>query len=385
MRIEELHEVKLLFIGPPGAGKGTQATRVAQHLGVPHISTGDMFRHHVTTGTDLGRQVDAIMKAGEYVPDEITVQMLAERLAEPDAANGFILDGFPRTGGQVSALDGLIGEDGLDAVVVFEVDLEELTKRLLIRGRADDTEETIRNRFRVFTEQTAPLLEIYGERGQLVSVDGMGEMDEVTDRSSVRWTQRCDSGAMITIKSRREFAKMQKAGAAVAAIHEAVREAAVPGTSLLDLEAISVRILDERGCTSSFLGYHGTYPATLCLSPNDVIVHGIPSKRRLEEGDILSVDAGAIFEGFHGDAAFTVPIGDVDAAALELIEATERALWAGIEVVHKGGHIGDIGAAVAEIGEAHGYGIVEEYVGHGIGRQMHEEPQVPNHGVPGRG
>ncbi len=174
--------MKLLFIGPPGAGKGTQATRVAQHLGVPHISTGDMFRHHVTTGTDLGRQVDAIMKAGEYVPDEITVQMLAERIAEPDAANGFILDGFPRTGGQVSALDGLIGEDGLDAVVVFEVDLEELTKRLLIRGRADDTEETIRNRFRVFTEQTAPLLEIYGERGQLVSVDGMGEMDEVTNR-----------------------------------------------------------------------------------------------------------------------------------------------------------------------------------------------------------
>ncbi len=190
---------------------------------------------------------------------------------------------------------------------------------------------------------------------------------------------------MITIKSRREFAKMQKAGAAVAAIHEAVREAAIPGASLLDLEAISVRILDERGCTSSFLGYHGTYPATLCLSPNDVVVHGIPSKHRLEEGDILSVDAGAIFEGFHGDAAFTVPIGNVDPVALELIEATERALWAGIQAVHKGGHIGDIGAAVSDIGDAHGYGIVEEYVGHGIGRQMHEEPQVPNHGVPGRG
>lgn len=174
--------MRLLFIGPPGAGKGTQATRVAQHLGVPHISTGDMFRHHVTTGTDLGLQVDAIMKAGEYVPDEITVRMLADRLAEPDAARGFILDGFPRTGVQVSALDGLIGNDGLDAVVVFEVDLDELTKRLLIRGRADDTEETIRNRFRVFTEQTAPLLEIYGERRLLVSVDGMGEMDEVTDR-----------------------------------------------------------------------------------------------------------------------------------------------------------------------------------------------------------
>ncbi len=190
---------------------------------------------------------------------------------------------------------------------------------------------------------------------------------------------------MITIKSRREFAKMQKAGAAVAAIHEAVREAARPGTSLLDLEAISARILEERGCRSSFLGYHGTYPATLCLSPNDVIVHGIPSDRRLEEGDILSVDAGAIYEGFHGDAAFTMPIGSVSSEALRLIEVTEEALWAGIREVRKGRHLGDIGSAVLQIGESNGFGVVEEYVGHGIGRQMHEEPQVPNYGDPGAG
>ncbi len=190
---------------------------------------------------------------------------------------------------------------------------------------------------------------------------------------------------MITIKSRREFAKMQKAGAAVAAIHEAVREAARPGVALLDLEAISARILDERGCKSSFLGYHGTYPATLCLSPNDVIVHGIPSGRRLEEGDILSVDAGAIYEGFHGDAAFTMPIGAVSPEARRLIDATEEALWVGIREVRKGSHLGDIGSAVLRVGEANGFGVVEEYVGHGIGRAMHEEPQVPNYGNPGQG
>jgi methionyl aminopeptidase len=190
---------------------------------------------------------------------------------------------------------------------------------------------------------------------------------------------------VITIKSRREFAKMAIAGATVAAIHEAVREAAAPGVSLLDLEEISARILDERGCTSSFLGYHGTYPATLCLSPNDVIVHGIPTRRRLEEGDILSVDAGAIFEGFHGDAAFTMAIGTVSPDAQRLIEVTEEALWAGIRQIRKGGHLGDIGAAVSAVGEAGGYGVVEEYVGHGIGRQMHEEPQVPNYGNHGQG
>ncbi|HET9202105.1 MAG TPA: type I methionyl aminopeptidase [Acidimicrobiia bacterium] len=190
---------------------------------------------------------------------------------------------------------------------------------------------------------------------------------------------------MITIKSKREFAKMAIAGATVAAVHEAVREAAAPGVSLMALEEISARIISERGCTSSFLGYHGTYPATLCLSPNDVIVHGIPSERRLEEGDILSVDSGAIFEGFHGDAAFTMPIGAVSPEAQRLIDVTEEALWAGVRQVRKGGHLGDIGASVAAIGEANSYGVVEEYVGHGIGRQMHEEPQVPNYGKPGQG
>lgn len=190
---------------------------------------------------------------------------------------------------------------------------------------------------------------------------------------------------MITIKSRREFAKMQKAGAAVAAVHRAVRESARPGVTLMELEEIGARVIAAHRCVSSFLNYQGTYPATLCLSPNDVIVHGIPGKHRLREGDILSVDAGAIYEGFHGDAAFTMPIGDVSAEAQDLIDTTERAMWAGMREVRKGSRLGDIGAAIHEVGESSGYGVVEEYVGHGIGREMHEEPQVPNYGKPGSG
>jgi methionyl aminopeptidase len=190
---------------------------------------------------------------------------------------------------------------------------------------------------------------------------------------------------MIRIKCRREFAKMEKAGATVAEVHQAVREAAVPGASLLDLEAISALIIEANGCTSSFLNYHGSYPATLCLSPNDVIVHGIPTHYRLEEGDILSVDAGAIYEGFHGDAAFTIGIGEISDEAKHLIDITEQAMWAGVRQVKAGNRLGDIGDAVARIGAEHGYGVVEEYVGHGIGRQMHEEPQVPNYGEPGTG
>lgn len=174
--------MRLLFIGPPGAGKGTQAGLVAERLGIPHISTGEMFRAHVSEGTDLGREVKRIMESGAYVPDEITVEMLRQRLLEPDAAAGFILDGFPRTAPQVAALDGLIGAEGLDRVVVFEVDEDVLVQRMLSRGRADDTEETIRNRFKIYNEQTAPLIDIYENRGLVVRVDGLGQVDEVTDR-----------------------------------------------------------------------------------------------------------------------------------------------------------------------------------------------------------
>lgn len=155
---------------------------MAERLGIPHVSTGDMFRHHVSAGTELGRQVDVIMKAGGYVPDEITVAMLEERIARRDAESGFILDGFPRTTGQVEALDGLIGTSGLDYVVVFDVDEDALVDRLLARGRADDTEETVRNRFRIYQDQTAPLLDIYRSRDLVVHVDGMGSMDEITER-----------------------------------------------------------------------------------------------------------------------------------------------------------------------------------------------------------
>ncbi|MCZ6738472.1 MAG: adenylate kinase [Actinobacteria bacterium] len=178
----EDRSVRLLFIGPPGAGKGTQAERVAERLGIPHVSTGEMFRHHVANGSELGMKVEAIMAAGDYVPDEITVAMLEQRIGEPEAAGGYILDGFPRTVAQVRSLDDLIGEDGLDKVVVFEVDETELVERMLSRGRADDSSETIRKRFEVYMAETRPLLDIYDDRGITVSVDGLGEMDEVTDR-----------------------------------------------------------------------------------------------------------------------------------------------------------------------------------------------------------
>ena len=180
--------MRLILMGPPGAGKGTQATVVAEHFGVPAISTGDIFRANVSEGTELGRKAKEYMDAGEYVPDEITNEMVRNRIGEADAASGFLLDGYPRTVAQVEELDDMISATGhsLDAVVVLVVERDVLVQRLLerarIEGRADDTEEVIRRRQEVYAEQTAPLIDVYRDRGILVEVDGVGEVDEVTAR-----------------------------------------------------------------------------------------------------------------------------------------------------------------------------------------------------------
>ena len=180
--------MRLIMMGPPGAGKGTQAKYVAEHFGIPAISTGDIFRANVSEGTELGLEAKRYMDAGEYVPDEVTNRMVRNRIDEPDAEPGFLLDGYPRTLAQVEELDGMIAFTGhsLDAVVVLTVDSEELVQRLLRRaqeeGRADDTEEVIRRRQELYAEQTEPLTDVYRERGILVELDGMGEVHEVTKR-----------------------------------------------------------------------------------------------------------------------------------------------------------------------------------------------------------
>jgi adenylate kinase len=176
------------MMGPPGAGKGTQATFVAEHFGIPAISTGDIFRANVAEGTPLGVEAKCFMDAGEYVPDEITNKMVRNRIDEPDAEPGFLLDGYPRTLAQVEELDGMVEFTGhrLDAAVVLTVDDEEIVQRLLqraeVEGRADDTEDVIRRRQEVYREQTEPLIEVYRERGILLEVDGIGEVDQVTKR-----------------------------------------------------------------------------------------------------------------------------------------------------------------------------------------------------------
>jgi methionyl aminopeptidase len=178
---------------------------------------------------------------------------------------------------------------------------------------------------------------------------------------------------------------MRRAGRVVAEMHEVCTRAARPGATTLEVDRVAREVIERRGARSNFLGYHG-FPAVVCTSPNEVIVHGIPSGEVvLAEGDILSIDCGAIIEGWHADAAVTVPVGEVDDVSKQLIEVTRRSLEAAIEQVVAGHRLGDIGAAVEGIAESAGFSVVREYVGHGIGTAMHEDPQVPNYGPAGRG
>ncbi len=171
---------------------------------------------------------------------------------------------------------------------------------------------------------------------------------------------------------------MRRAGKVVAEMHAATREMARPGVTTAELDVIAREVLRRRGAKSNFLNYRG-FPAVICTSPNDMIVHGIPGGYLLSEGDILSVDCGAIVEGYHADAAFTMPIGSVPASTSRLLEVTEQSLWAGIAELRPGNRLHEVGRAVQNVAEAAGFSVIREYVGHAIGTAMHEEPQVPNY------
>lgn len=180
--------IRLLVMGPPGAGKGTQCVKLAEHFSVPHISSGDLFRHHISNKTTLGQTVQKYLDSGEYVPDQITTEMVRERLDQPDASEGFVLDGYPRTTVQVGDLDSMLATtaSGLNSVLVISVPENDLVARLAKRaseqGRADDDESVVRRRVQVYQEQTEPVLELYRKRGQVIEIDGLGSVDEVFSR-----------------------------------------------------------------------------------------------------------------------------------------------------------------------------------------------------------
>lgn len=188
----------------------------------------------------------------------------------------------------------------------------------------------------------------------------------------------------IEIKSNREIELMRKAGEIVAIVLDILKKRIKPGIITEELDTIAIEELNRQGAKSSFKGYRG-YPAHLCVSVNDELVHGIPGKRVLKEGDIVTIDFGAVYNGFHGDAARTIAVGEISDTAKKLIDTTDNALMVGIESARNGARLGDVSYAIQSFVEANGFSVVREYAGHGIGRQMHEDPQIPNYGKPGQG
>ncbi|MGX8797186.1 type I methionyl aminopeptidase [Fusibacter sp. JL298sf-3] len=189
---------------------------------------------------------------------------------------------------------------------------------------------------------------------------------------------------MIVIKSSKEIELMQVSGRIVALVHQKVKEAIKPGVSTLELDRIAERVIVENGAKPSFKGYHG-FPGSICASVNEEVIHGIPGGRILEEGDIISIDVGALKDGYHGDAAKTHPVGKVSAERLALIEATKQSFFEGLKFCREGYRLSDISHAIQAYAESKGYGVVRDFVGHGVGRELHEDPPIPNYGAPGRG
>jgi methionyl aminopeptidase len=189
----------------------------------------------------------------------------------------------------------------------------------------------------------------------------------------------------LTLRNSAQIAKMRAAGRLVAQTHAMLREYVVPGAVLLDLDTLVEEFLREHGASPSFKGYHGTFPASICASLNDVICHGIPDKTRLRDGDIIAIDIGAYLDGWHGDSCVTYAVGTIDAQSQKLMSVTEEAMWRGIAQARAGHTLGDIGAAIQEYVESQGFSVVREYTGHGIGRNMHEAPTVLHYGEWGRG
>ena len=365
------------------------------------------------------------MSRGQLVPDETIVDIFLERLAAADAASGAVLDGFPRTRGQAEALDRALAPRGshVDLALYIDVPTDDLVIRMASRRicaanghvynltsnppivsgvcdldgselvqREDDREETVRARM---SQQIPPLLDVvdhYRSTGRPAH-DRRPAADQRGDVPLARRARpgRGGSGLMVTRKSRSEIERMRRAGRVVAEVLDRIEAELRPGVSTAELDAIAEAHIRASGAVPSFKGYPGInpsrpFPASVCISIDSEIVHGIPGDRRIREGQIVSVDAGAIVEGWHGDGARTFYVGDPPPRVRQLIDLTREAMLAGIAAAVPGNHIEDISAAVEAVAAGAGFGIIRQFVGHGIGSAMHEEPQVPNYrtGRPGR-
>lgn len=407
--------IGLILLGAPGSGKGTQAKVLAEQLGIVHLSTGDMLRDEVKAGSEIGGRAKQFMNDGKLVPDTLILEIIFGKLNSKSLEKGFILDGFPRTLAQAEGLDNLVEKLNMpiDSVINLDVDNEAIVARLsarsscsvcgaiynditkppqrvgkcdlddgLLQRRPDDEKTVIRQRLAVYQQQTKPLEEYYRNRGLLIEIDGEGSVGEIS--AKILASPALSKKKMIELKSKTELEKIKESCRVVAKALNLMEDLIEPGIETREIDHQVRELIESEGGSPSFLGYRG-YPASVCVSINEVIVHGIPGKRKIKDGDLVSVDVGVYKNGFHGDAARTFLVGNVSAEKKKITSVVQESLEKGISAARVGGRLSDISAAIQTHAEENGFSVVRDLVGHGIGREMHEEPQVPNYGHPGFG
>lgn len=374
--------MQLIFLGPPGAGKGTQAKIFLDRAGIVQISTGDILREAVSKGTELGKQAKSFMDKGEFVPDSVVIGIIEQRIQEPDCKKGFVLDGFPRTIEQAKALDGILSKLGIqmDHVVNFEVPDEELVKRLLGRaaqeGRSDDNPESIKYACRS-SKTKRNLLSVITKRKKSCAISMAQGRPVKSPKKLNPWSEY---NVAVKIYTSKGEPQIMESGMISYEAHMRIREHIKPGVSTADLDEVAREFIYSKKGKPAFLGLYG-FPACICTCVNDNVVHGIPNKKEIiREGDIVSVDLGVSYNGYFSDTAWAWPVGEVSEEAAKLVSVTQQCLFKGIAEAKPDNRIGAIGEAVQKHAEGNGFGVVRQLVGHGIGKAIHEEPQVPNYG-----
>ena len=378
--------MRILILGPQGSGKGTQAKRIAAGYGVPHIATGDMFRAAVTEGTELGRKVGPMLEEGLLVPDDLTIDLIRERLGDED---GFVLDGFPRTVPQAEALDSMLDDIGkpLDAVILLQVSDEVATEAS--QGACG----TGRARGRLAGGHCDPPAPVpRAHRARRRPLPGRRYRGHRRRRAGGGRGIRRDPGCarrrrrepMIIRKSPREIEKMAATGALVAETIAHVGGLLRPGVTTDELDAAAGAFIREHGGIPTSEGYKG-YPKAICISPNDVVVHGIPDAFVVSEGDLVTIDVGVTLDGYIADSAYTFGVGEIEPEDQRLLDVAQEALAAGIAEAVVDNRVGDVSHAIQEVVEGAGFSVIRSLVGHGVGRHYHEDPHIPNFGEPGRG
>lgn len=398
----------LIILGPPGSGKGTQAKILAEKFNFLYFGTGELMREEARKGTLLGQKFQAVWDRGqgELVSDDLVEALVSEKLKEIDLNQGVIFDGYPRTLKQAKDLKNLI-------VLNIQVPKDELLERLASRRicehcgqiffqaeqnglkicdqcggallqRQEDKPETMLKRIEVYENQTKPLIDYFKNYGTLINIDGRPAIAIVTQEIEEKLQKILNENRRIKLKTKKEIAQMRLGGKIASRILKMLGKSLKAGLTTGQIDQMAEVLIEKAGAQPSFKDYHG-YPGNICVSINDEVVHGIAGRRLIKNGDLVSLDIGIFFQGFHTDTAATFGVGKVSLEAKKLLDVTRQSLDLGIKTCVAGRFLGDVQFIIQKTIENAGFSVIRNLAGHGVGRALQEPPSISNYGRPATG